>query len=148
MDNKMELNDKDAACYVCGAQNPLGLKVPFVPYGENGSRARYTARKEHAGWKNILHGGVTFALMDEALGWSLYFQGLRGVTAKTEVRFRAPILVGTPLVITAFTRERARRIVRARAEVRREDENSELLAEVNATMYLIEDVQLNADRQC
>lgn len=133
----LELNDKDGSCYVCGAENPLGLNVHFVPYDDNGSRAHYTARPEHAGWRNILHGGVTFALMDEALGWSLYYQGLRGVTAKTKARFRAPIHVGTPLVITAFTCQRARRIVRARAEVRRADEGAELLAELNATMYLI-----------
>src|SRR6266700_6827802 len=55
---------KDSRCYVCGPNNPLGLRVPFARDGAQGSQARYTARPEHAGWNGILHGGVTFALMD------------------------------------------------------------------------------------
>jgi acyl-coenzyme A thioesterase PaaI-like protein len=31
----------------------------------------------------LLHGGVTFSLMDEALGWAVYFQGLYEVTARS-----------------------------------------------------------------
>lgn len=138
----MDLSDKDESCYVCGSENSFGLHVPFAPYGENGSRAVYTVRPEHTGWKGILHGGLTFALMDEGLGWALYYQGLRGVTAKTEVRFRSAIRVGTPLVITAVTVERARRIVRARADVRRDDDSNEVLAELSATMYLMTDERL------
>jgi len=34
---------------------------------------RYIARAEHGGWDGILHGGVMFALMDEALGWAHYY---------------------------------------------------------------------------
>lgn len=56
--------------------------------------------------------------MDEGLGWSLYYKGQRGVTAKTEVSFRALIGVGTPLIITARIVERKTRLIRARAEVR------------------------------
>jgi acyl-coenzyme A thioesterase PaaI-like protein len=67
------LGNKDSMCYVCGPDNLLRLQVPFSPDGAQGSQARYTARPEHAGWNGILHGGVTFALMDEAFGWSLYY---------------------------------------------------------------------------
>jgi len=135
----MNLSDKDASCYVCGTENPVGLRVPFVPHGDNGSRAVYTVRAEHTGWKGILHGGLTFTLMDEGLGWALYYQGLRGVTAKTEVRFRSAIEVGTLLVITAYILKRERNLIRARAEVRRDNESGEVLAELTATMYLMAD---------
>jgi len=60
--------NKDSRCYVCGPDNPVGLQVPFRPHGEKGSQARYMARAEHAGWNGILHGGIIFTLMDEALG--------------------------------------------------------------------------------
>ena len=73
--------NKDPRCYVCGVDNPVGLRVRFAPDGAQGSRACYTARAVHAGWDGILHGGVIFALMDEALGWSLYFQNIVAVTA-------------------------------------------------------------------
>jgi hypothetical protein len=88
------VGSKDSRCYVCGPNNPLGLRVSFSPDGAQGSQARYTARPEHAGWNGILHGGVTFALMDEALGWSLYYQDLPAVTARVETRFHKPIAVG------------------------------------------------------
>jgi len=44
---------------VCGIENPQGLHVPFTRDGDSGSRASYTARPEHVGWPNLLHGGVT-----------------------------------------------------------------------------------------
>src|SRR6266436_446517 len=53
-------------CYVCGPDNARGLQVAFLADGAHGSRALYTARPEHEGWPGLLHGGVTFSLMDEA----------------------------------------------------------------------------------
>jgi acyl-coenzyme A thioesterase PaaI-like protein len=133
------LKPKTDDCYVCGPRNASGLQVPFFRDGENGSRAVYTARAEHAGWPGILHGGVTFSLMDEALGWALYFQGITGVTAKVEARFRQPIPVGTNLIIRAWTVDQRRRLVNARAEIRADnDEDQMLFAEVEAKMYLLE----------
>jgi hypothetical protein len=32
---------KDSRCYVCGPDNPLGLRAPFSQNGEQGSQARY-----------------------------------------------------------------------------------------------------------
>ena len=132
-------------CYVCGEENPLGLHVPFARDGENGSRAAYVARPEHVGWPGLLHGGLLFTLMDEAIAWSLYYGGLRGVTAKAEARFRTPVTVGSSLVITASIMERARRLVRTRAEVRRDEGNNEIVAELVATMFLTDFTIQRAD---
>ncbi len=132
-------NDTSSECFVCGRDNPHGLGIHFAPEGDNGSSARYTARAEHAGWPGVLHGGVTFSLMDESLGWALFHQGLRGVTAKTETKFRRPIMTGTPLVIRGWIVDRRRNIISARAEVRTDDDQAELLAETHATMFLLAD---------
>src|SRR5512142_1843890 len=132
-------DDTSSECFVCGRDNPHGLGIPFAPEGDNGSSARYTARAEHAGWPGVLHGGVTFSLMDESLGWALFHQGLRGVTAKTETKFRRPIMTGTPLLIRGWIVDRRRNVITARAEVRTDDGQSELLAETDATMFLLAD---------
>jgi len=129
---------KTEHCYVCGPENPGGMHVQFFPDGPNGSRALYTARVEHAGWPGILHGGVTFTLMDEALGWAVHFQGLNGVTARAETRFRRPAPIGAKLIIRGWTMERRGRLMTAHAEVRVDDEEQQLLAEVEATMYLLD----------
>lgn len=131
------LGSKDSKCYVCGSDNPLGLRVPFSPDGESGSQASYTARAEHAGWNGILHGGVTFALMDEAFGWSLYFQDLPAVTARVETKFHKPIAVGTKLTIKAWVVKQRRKLFDAHAEIRVDGEENTLLAEADATMCLI-----------
>jgi len=124
-------------CYVCGEENASGMHIPFSPEGDNGSTATYTARREHEGWGGILHGGVTFALMDEALGWALYFHGLSGVTARVETRFRRPITVGTKVVIRGWSTGRRGRVVTARAEIREDSPDRSLLAEADATMFLL-----------
>ena len=141
----VRLSQKTDHCYVCGKDNPKGFQVPFSPDGPTGSRAVYTARVEHEGWQGILHGGVTFSLMDEALGWAVHFQGLHGVTARAEARFRQPIKGGARLIIRGWTLERRRRVMNARAEIRIDDPEQTLVAEVDATMYLLDGGQSNTD---
>ncbi len=128
--------DDTTNCYVCGQANHRGLQVKFERDGEHGSRALYTARAEHDGWPGLLHGGITFALMDEAVAWAAFFQKLRAVTARVETNFKHPIPTGTPLVVRGWTVNRKRRLVTARAELRVVD-TSDLMADLEATMFLI-----------
>jgi acyl-coenzyme A thioesterase PaaI-like protein len=135
----IKLGDDTSNCYVCGQANGMGLQVPFVRDGESGSSAQYTARSEHEGWPGVLHGGITFSLLDESLGWALYFQGMRGVTARAETQFKKPIRTGTPLTIRGWTIERRRQLITARAEIRTAAPESELMAALDATMFLLAD---------
>ena len=132
------LASKDSHCYVCGPDNQFGLRVPFHRDGPQGSRACYTVRPEHAGWSGLLHGGVAFALMDEALGRSLYYQNLPAVTARVETRFLKPITVGSRLIVKAWVVRQRRRLFDARAEIRSDGPENTLLAEADATMCLID----------
>jgi acyl-coenzyme A thioesterase PaaI-like protein len=134
------LKPKTTHCYVCGPKNHSGLHVTYVPDGDTGAKALYTAREEHSGWPGILHGGLTFTLMDEALGWALYFRDLAGVTARIETRFREPITVGTQMFVRAWMIDRRRKIITAKAEVRRDSADGAILAEADATMYLVDDL--------
>lgn len=135
IESSIRLRPKNVrTCYVCSPDNVSGLQVSFMADGAHGSRAHYTARPEHEGWPGLLYGEVTFSLMDEALGWAAYFQGLYGVTARIDTRFRRPIPIGTRVLIKAWTIDRRRRIATARAEVRAEEENHGLLAEADATL--------------
>jgi len=117
---------KDATCYGCGPENPLGLRVPFERDGEKGGRAEYVARREH--------GGVTFSLMDEAFGWCLFFQDIPAVTAKIETRFHKPIQIGASLEVKAWVVRQRRKLFDARAEVR---VGGELVAESDAVLCTV-----------
>lgn len=135
---RIPLNLRTNRCYVCGLDNAEGLHITFVQDGPNGARAEYTAREEHCGWPGLLHGGLAFTLMDEALAYALYFQELYGVTARIETRFRQPIPAGAKLIIRAWTVQQRRKLVDARAEIRLDSEHGVLVAEADAKMYLQE----------
>lgn len=123
-------------CFVCGSQNPTGLHVTFDRDGQRGCRAEYTAGGNHVGWPGLMHGGLLFTLMDEAVAWAVCYAGLRGVTGKAETRFRRPVTVGTRLVITGEVVDHARKAVRARSEIRRADDPSQLVADMDAMIVL------------
>jgi uncharacterized protein (TIGR00369 family) len=122
-------------CYVCGADNPAGLRLPFRK-DPGGSRADYTAHPEHAGWPGVIHGGLLFTLMDEAVAWACRYAGKRCVTARAEARFRQPARVGMPLVVTGRVTQSTSRALKAHAEIRH-GEQGELLAELDAMMAVV-----------
>lgn len=121
-------------CYVCGSANERGLQVPFSAHPGGGSRAEYTAREEHVGWPEVIHGGLLFTLLDEAVAWAAIYAGLHGVTAKAEVRFREPARVGMRLVVRGWLLDPGRRLVRGRAEAREGSEEGPVVAEMDAVM--------------
>lgn len=123
-------------CYVCGPENPSGLKVPFLKAGEGMSRAEYVARPEHAGWPTVIHGGLLFTLMDEAVAWACTYAGRRCVTAKAEARFREPARVGMPLVITGHVTRMSSLALKTRAEIHVGSNDGPLLAELDAVMVV------------
>lgn len=133
-------------CFVCGSDNPMGLHVSFARDGEQGCRAEYTAQGNHVGWPGLMHGGLLFTLMDEAVAWAVCYAGLRGVTGKAEVRFRRPVTVGSRLAITGRVINQARRALKVRAEIHRMDEPAELVADMDAMMVLT-DVEQWQDAQ-
>lgn len=109
-------------CFVCGMQNPIGLKIIFETDGER-VWAQFTPGDELQGYPGFLHGGITFALLDEVIGraameledepWMM--------TAKAEMRFRKPVPIGEGLTLMGeLTRVRSR-LVEGRGELRLSD---------------------------
>ena len=123
-------------CYVCGQENERGLKIPFRPHPAGGCLAEYTARPEHVGWPEVIHGGLLFALMDEAVAYAVVYAGLHGVTARAEAKFRRPARIGMKLVVRGWLVEPSRRVARARAELREGAEDGPVVAELDAVMAI------------
>ena len=74
-------------CFACGQLNHGGLGLEFE-VSRDRAEARYTALQRHQGYDGLLHGGIVTALLDEAMGWAIFHQGIWGVTAKISVTFR------------------------------------------------------------
>lgn len=87
-------------CFVCGPDNPIGLKLKFAREGE-GVRAEFTPSELHAGYEGVVHGGILAALIDDAMANIWHARGQEALTAKIEIRFRLPARPGERLVVTA-----------------------------------------------
>ncbi|HSQ59356.1 MAG TPA: PaaI family thioesterase, partial [Acidobacteriota bacterium] len=67
--------DDDAYCFCCGPENPIGLKLTFEETSEGRMRTLWTPRKEHQGFKDIVHGGLVATVLDEVMVRLLYLRG-------------------------------------------------------------------------
>jgi uncharacterized protein (TIGR00369 family) len=135
---KVELNKvgKATGCYACGVDNARGLHLHFEHTAPFTAEARAVALTDYEGWTGVMHGGITFTLMDEAFGWCLYYEGVSAVTAKVETRFLKPVPTGAQLRVKAWVTENRRRLFTAAAHVV-DDKDGTVYAEATATMMRV-----------
>jgi acyl-coenzyme A thioesterase PaaI-like protein len=87
---------KYSGCFVCGDENPDGLRIPFY-YECDQAVANYTADGKFQGYKGIFHGGLVSTLLDEIMAKAVLAQKRYCMTAEISVRFKKTIPVGTRL---------------------------------------------------
>lgn len=103
-------------CFVCGKDNPIGLKARFHQRGEQ-VVTHFTPGPEHQGYPGRMHGGVAGALLDETIGRVGFIHGFWTFTIKFEVKYRKPIPLGQEItVVGEMTRDRGR-VIEARGRV-------------------------------
>jgi uncharacterized protein (TIGR00369 family) len=126
----MELVD-EGMCFVCGKANPIGLKVEFTLDREALKiRGVFTPKREHEGYRGILHGGLVSTLLDEAMVKLLWEAGIPAVSAALEVRLAKPARIGEPLHIFGWVESQQGKLVLAAARI--EDAGGGLVAEARA----------------
>ena len=89
----MTILQDDHMCFACGEENSIGLKLRFETKGKT-TKAAFIPKKEHQGYKDIVHGGILSTILDEAITRLGYELGINVVTATIKVNFRHPALVG------------------------------------------------------
>jgi len=131
----METSARDPykLCFACGKANPIGLKLEFR-FEDGKAKAVFTPGPYHQSWNNVLHGGLVALCLDEAFGYVLYFQGIKAVTAKMEIRLRQPILTGQKIFITGELQKKSHKLAITYAKAELED--GTLAAEATGSMYL------------
>lgn len=127
-------------CFGCAPDNPIGLKLNFSWDGK-AARASFIPGEFHQGWSNIMHGGIIYSLLDEAMAYATFYHGINGVTARTQVRFKSPIPIGEPLSIVGMVTKETRRLVETSGVVVRQD--GSVGAESNAVIYIVDRIQPN-----
>ncbi len=109
----------ESNCFVCEQQNAHGMRIPFFHDAETGVVfADYTLDEEFSGAPTYVHGGVTLAVLDEAMAWAAIAVGEKfAVTHELQATFEYPVRIGRAYRVEArLTEQTAERFV-AEAEV-------------------------------
>ena len=113
-------------CFICGLDNPAGLKMVFYEDSETLQvRAELTVPETFRGYPGAVHGGIVATILDETAGRALmahtgddhtFF-----VTAKLEVRYRHATPTDTPLVAVGWVERMGESRIRVKGELRLRD---------------------------
>lgn len=123
----------DNHCFICGEQNPIGLRAVFATDPEKGrAETRVRIPEQFQGWQGIVHGGILSALLDEISAQTCMARGLQVVTSELRLRYRKPVPTGSEVtVIGEIVGERRRLIdVQARIEL-----DGQVMAEAEVIMF-------------
>ena len=113
------------SCFVCGRENPVGLKVRWENDPAAGeTRGSVTVPEHFNGFPGVVHGGIVAALLDEAAGRSVLRDGGLDelmVTLKLEVSYRRPTPTLTTLIVVGRLLHHDGRRAKGEAELRLPD---------------------------
>lgn len=121
-------------CFVCGPDNASGLQVRFH-LEENVCHGEFTPAANHCGYDGITHGGILFSLLDDVMANWLFLRGLRGYTAKCEIRFRNPLPIGCRLLLEGWSVKQKRSLVRMEGIAKRAD-TDQPIAQCQASFFI------------
>jgi uncharacterized protein (TIGR00369 family) len=93
--------EDDRYCFACGEHNPIGLHLSFEWDGEV-LHAAFVPRKEHQGYKDVIHGGIITTVLDECMAQAaIKGQGHMAATVEVKVRFRSALMAGEETSVEA-----------------------------------------------
>lgn len=128
MNDDLKLQDDDK-CFVCGKENPHGLKLTFK--NKDGKIiSEFTPSKIHQGYKNITHGGIISSILDDAMVYAAVEEGILPITAEITVRFKKPLMIGETAIIEAEANKRNSKLVITHAKLIRKTDSA-LVAEAS-----------------
>lgn len=124
--------DATKQCFVCGPDNPKGLKLE--PYIEDDKVvvASYTAPDHLCGFKGLVHGGIHCALLDCMSMWASYLQGKPAVTTQFNVRLLKPILIGERMSLRSEVESEEGNDVIVKGEIRNARNELCIVSEIRA----------------
>jgi acyl-coenzyme A thioesterase PaaI-like protein len=123
-------------CFVCGPDNPLGLRLAFRMEGEV-CRAEFTPGPYHGGFQDLTHGGIIYSVLDDVMANWLFLQGIRGHTAKCEIRYREPLTLGETLLLEGRLLKRKGRVALMQGIARRAGDQA-LVAEAEGSFVIVD----------
>ena len=106
-------------CFLCGDENDCGVRLKFF-VEDDAVCARIRLPRHFNGYRNMAHGGVLAALLDESMGWAAtVFGGSQRMylTGELTVKYIAPVPIGEEIEIRSRMVEDAGRIAYGEGEL-------------------------------
>jgi acyl-coenzyme A thioesterase PaaI-like protein len=130
------------ACFVCGRENPFGLKLEFFTVAPGEVEAVIIVSSNYEGYPGVVHGGIIASMLDEVTGRAIFDGSPSGfaVTSQLSIRYRKPVPVGQPLNLLGHAGPRKGRISKATGEIIAQD--GTVLAEAEAVLVDIPESKL------
>ena len=125
-------------CFACGPNNSIGLRIKFNLDDEGVCRGEFTPGDDHEGFHGVTHGGIVFAALDDVMANWLFLQGIRGYTARCEIRYREPTPTHTKVLLEGICEKKKSRMVHLRGTAKRADTGA-ILAETEALFMVARD---------
>jgi uncharacterized protein (TIGR00369 family) len=126
VDEKMELMKRYPGCFVCGDKNPIGLNVPFYVKDDK-VVAEYVAGRHFEGYKDVLHGGILSALLDEVMIRAVLALEIYALTSEIRVKFKRMVKIGDKLFLEGRLVRDGGRILLAEGKIT--NQKNEVVAE-------------------
>jgi uncharacterized protein (TIGR00369 family) len=112
-------------CFLCGMQNPVGLKLAFYDDLETQQvRSEFVVPDAFQGYPGVVHGGIVAAVLDETAGRAIMLGGDDDnlfATMRLTVRYRRPTPTETPLTAVGWVEKMGGTGARVAGEVRLPD---------------------------
>lgn len=127
----IELQD-DSYCFVCGKKNQWGLRLSFSY--ENGKIiSHFKPAKIYQGYKDIIHGGIITAILDESMIQAALKEDIMPLTAEITVRFKQPLYSNEETIIKAEILERKSKLIKAHSLLIKKSDGT-VIAEASAKL--------------
>jgi len=127
-------------CFICGLENPVGLKLRIYELEEGVIETTFTAPAYFQGYPGVLHGGIVASILDEISGRALMGDPSKPrfmFTGKLEVKYRMNVPIGKPLRIIGKAIKNKGRVAEGWAGIY--NENDVLLAEAKTLLIDVPD---------
>jgi acyl-coenzyme A thioesterase PaaI-like protein len=121
-------------CFVCGRENPYGLKLEFYETTPGEVIVEYSVPEQFQGYPGVVHGGIVAAMLDEVTG-RVHMGGNPPrfmFTARLDVHYRRNVPIEQPLRIVGHAGKSKERTAIATGQIFGPD--GELLAEAEALL--------------
>jgi uncharacterized protein (TIGR00369 family) len=88
-------------CFVCGVENPGGLKMKFYENGDGEVISEMIIPEQFQGYPGVVHGGIVASMLDELSGrpFMIGDEMQFFVTAELKIRYRKPVPIGEELIM-------------------------------------------------